>query len=244
MDWGLELKEGTVSDATEDEINDAYLTFLEGLEADFVAAAASAGPALMLGVVKAESLVSPAVAKHNFRASIVRSAERAMLEGADSEGGDVPASEARLYAAEALTTAEESVATTFAAINAEITASASVDVLGDGDVGVDFKLVALRMIIKKVFSKRRRASRTTSTFIATSVFNAGVLVAGMLLGKTNKTWVSSRDERVRGAHVSLDGVTVPLLGSFDASGVPLRFPGDPAAPPGLSINCRCRLRVS
>ena len=115
--------------------------------------------------------------------------------------------------------------------------------MGD-DVDVAAKIVVLKMLIRKVLGRRRRNSMSTSTFIATASFNAGVLVTGALLGKTKKTWYTSRDERVRGTHAALHGRTVDLFESYDTPSGPLRFPGDPLAVPSETINCRCRLRLS
>jgi hypothetical protein len=42
----------------------------------------------------------------------------------------------------------------------------------------------------------------------------------------------------------LHGKSVPLTEGFMSDGAVLRFPGDPLAPPHLTINCRCRLRFS
>ena len=146
------------------------------------------------------------------------------------------------FAAEqALTQSEASVTTTYSLINAEIEKAG--DLLGD-DVDVAAKIVVLKMLIRKVLGRRRRNSMSTSTFIATASFNAGVLVTGALLGKTKKTWYTSRDERVRNTHAALHGRTVDLFESYDTPSGPLRFPGDPLAPPSETINCRCRLRLS
>jgi hypothetical protein len=242
MDWDTETKDGFVPDAVEADIDQVYKQFLDQLETDMVKAVDDAAPALLLGAGAAGLFVPLAVAKTNFRAVVMRGAEDAAITGAESEGvEDFPITEARVAADQALTQSEASVATTYDLINAEIEKAS--DLLGD-DVDVAAKIVVLKMLLRKVFGRRRRNSMATSTFIATASFNAGVLVAGALLGKTKKTWYTSRDERVRGTHAALHGQTLDLFESYDTPSGPLRFPGDPLALPGETINCRCRLRLS
>ena len=242
MCWDIETKDGFVPDAVEARIDRVYNEFLNELENDMIKAVDDAAPALLVGAGAAGLFVPLAVAKTNFRAAVIRGAEDAAIAGAESEGADdFPITEARIAADQALTQSEASVATTYTLINAEIEKAG--DLLGD-DVDVATKIVVLKVLLRKVFGRRRRSSMATSAFVATASFNAGVLVAGALLGKTKKTWMTSRDERVRGSHIGLHGQTVDLFDSFDTPGGPLRFPGDPLAPPSQTINCRCRLRLS
>lgn len=100
---------------------------------------------------------------------------------------------------------------------------------------------ALAAIFANLLGKRRRiiAEHETST-----AFNAGVFLAGKQLGITSKKWLTRRDQRVRAEHQVLHGKSVPLSEGFMSDGAVLRFPGDPLAPPHLTINCRCRLRFS
>lgn len=100
---------------------------------------------------------------------------------------------------------------------------------------------ALVAIFANLLGKRRRviAEHETST-----AFNAGVFLAGKQLGISSKKWLTKRDQRVRVEHQILHGKSVPLSEGFMSDGAVLRFPGDPLAPPHLTINCRCRLRFS
>lgn len=242
MDWDIETKDGFVPDAVESDIDRLYQKFLDDLEEDMIDSVDNAAPALLVGAAAAGLFLPVAVAKNNFRSSVLRGAEDAVIAGAASEGvADFPIGEARIAADQAITQSEASVTTTYTLINAEIEKAG--DLLGD-DVDVAAKIVVLKMLLRKVFGRRRRNSMATSTFIATASFNAGVLVAGMLEGKTKKTWYTSRDERVRGTHAALHGQTVDLFDSYQTPSGPLRFPGDPLAVPGETINCRCRLRLS
>lgn len=61
------------------------------------------------------------------------------------------------------------------------------------------------------------------------------------LGYTHKRWVSMHDAKVRHEHNEIDGVSVPLDGTFETSTGSIKFPGDPAAPIHLVANCRCVL---
>lgn len=62
--------------------------------------------------------------------------------------------------------------------------------------------------------------------------------------RLRKTWIDSDDQRVRPAHVDTDEQTVPIMEPFmvgldGGPRFPAMYPGDPALPANLSINCRC-----
>ena len=57
--------------------------------------------------------------------------------------------------------------------------------------------------------------------------------------RLEKEWVSQRDGVVREAHFILDNQRVPADSFYLYNGIKLDFPGDPKAPPGLVVNCRC-----
>jgi hypothetical protein len=77
-----------------------------------------------------------------------------------------------------------------------------------------------------------------------TAYNAGMWFAGKQAGAANKTWVTRKDTSVRATHRELQGKSIPLGDGFTVGRETLRFPGDPLAPAGLTINCRCRLRFS
>ena len=55
-----------------------------------------------------------------------------------------------------------------------------------------------------------------------------------------KVWRSARDKRVRDTHAAMDGQVVKLNQKFRSpSGALLDFPGDPSAPAGETVYCRC-----
>lgn len=59
-----------------------------------------------------------------------------------------------------------------------------------------------------------------------------------------KQWITRHDTKVRTAHSDVDGQLRQLGEAFTVAGVAMQHPGDPTAPPGLVVNCRCRLGVS
>ena len=100
--------------------------------------------------------------------------------------------------------------------------------------------IALAAIFINLLRKRRRAMAEHE---AQSAFNAGVYVSGKSAGGLTKTWLTRKDPKVRASHAFLEGKTVDFGDGFAVSGSMLRFPGDPLAPPSLTYNCRCRLRL-
>ncbi len=115
---------------------------------------------------------------------------------------------------------------------------------GDDDGGIDKSSLlrsALIAIFVNLLTKRKRMIAEHETQTA---FNAGTYFSGKQVGALSKTWLTRRDPKVRPAHHFLQGKTVNLGDGFMVDGVALRFPGDPLAPPSLTINCRCRLRFN
>jgi HK97 family phage portal protein len=100
---------------------------------------------------------------------------------------------------------------------------------------------AIAAIFANLLAKRRRVIAEHESQAA---FNAGVYLASRQVGAASKTWVTRRDTRVRDAHRLLHGKKVGLTEAFAVNDFLLRFPGDPLAPPSLTINCRCRLRFT
>ncbi len=75
--------------------------------------------------------------------------------------------------------------------------------------------------------------------------NGGIYSSSLFADSLQKTWVSKSDPSVRSAHRQLHGKTVSIGESFVEKNLPaIRFPGDPFAPPEMTVNCRCRLRVT
>ena len=56
----------------------------------------------------------------------------------------------------------------------------------------------------------------------------------------SKIWRTARDKQVRDSHAAMDGQVRKLNEKFASpTGAMLDFPGDPAAPVGEVVNCRC-----
>jgi uncharacterized protein with gpF-like domain len=94
-----------------------------------------------------------------------------------------------------------------------------------------------------------RASTIVRTEITRASSIALLVAADSIPYVMDKVWITSDDERVRGAsmyphatypHTILHEKFVDLYQSF-YNGQPIRFPGDPKAHPSNTINCRCTL---
>ncbi|MFJ3793452.1 phage portal protein [Kitasatospora sp. NPDC090091] len=98
--------------------------------------------------------------------------------------------------------------------------------------------------VRRLFAEHARAvADATARGIAAAAVNGAAEASAAACGpQVTRTWISRGDERVRPAHQELNGQTLPVLEPFSADGFPLRYPGDPIAPPALIRNCRCRLR--
>lgn len=63
--------------------------------------------------------------------------------------------------------------------------------------------------------------------------------------RIRRTWIATRDKRTRDSHADMNGQSVigndtPFISGL---GNEILYPGDPAAPPEDSINCRCQITV-
>ena len=97
---------------------------------------------------------------------------------------------------------------------------------------------AISAIFINLLGKRKR---TIAEHEAQTAYNAGVYFASKQIGATTKTWISSKDNKVRSEHRLLDGKSISVNDVFDVNGLQIRFPGDPLSPPQMTVNCRCRL---
>lgn len=109
---------------------------------------------------------------------------------------------------------------------------------GSDDDKASMLRAALIAIFANLLAKRKR---TMAEHESQSAFNAGTYLGSMAAGLPRKKWLARKDSRVREAHRFLDGKSVDIADGFAVDGSTLRFPGDPLAPPHLTINCRCRL---
>lgn len=121
---------------------------------------------------------------------------------------------------------------------AEIAAAiVSVGESKDEDAHVLLKAAIISIFIKALSKRRQQIAEIE----AKSAYNGGLFIAGSQLGIKTKTWLTEKDSRVRPEHAVLHGKTVGIGDGFAVGGAMLRYPGDPLAPPGLSLGCRCRL---
>ena len=92
-----------------------------------------------------------------------------------------------------------------------------------------------------------RIARTETTTITNS---STLLAANDSKWQTQKTWISVQDNRTRRPpnsvydHLDMNGVTVDYDNKFFVSGIEMAYPGDPTAPAGTVINCRCKIAVT
>lgn len=91
-------------------------------------------------------------------------------------------------------------------------------------------------------------ARTIAVTSVHSMANAGSQAAMLMLqarsdGQLLKEWVSREDERVRPSHHVADGQRVPVASYFMVGNSAMLFPGDPAAPAGEVVNCRCSMKL-
>jgi HK97 family phage portal protein len=110
---------------------------------------------------------------------------------------------------------------------------------GDEDEKMSMLRAALLAIFANLIGKRKRI---IAEHEGQTAFNAGVYFGSKAAGVPRKRWVTRKDAQVRSEHAFLEGKSVPVQDGFAVDGTVLRFPGDPLAPPHLTINCRCKLR--
>lgn len=92
-----------------------------------------------------------------------------------------------------------------------------------------------------------RADRIARTE-AVRAWNTATLAAAQALTGPDrplvKQWITRSDNAVRSSHRAVNAQLRLLDEPFTVAGVPMSAPGDPTAPPSLTVNCRCRLAVA
>jgi uncharacterized protein with gpF-like domain len=92
----------------------------------------------------------------------------------------------------------------------------------------------------------QRIARTETTTITNA---ATVLAADNSKYQMEKVWISVQDSRTRRPpkslfdHLDMNGTRVDYNRKFLVSGYEMEYPGDPKAPAGNVINCRCKIAV-
>ncbi|MFF4391449.1 phage minor head protein [Streptomyces sp. NPDC001552] len=190
---------------------------------------------------------------------LLGTAERAAEAAAEDAGTDLPAGwddlpgrydEGRLLPSaidQYVTTTEQ----LLRAVGDRLAEAARAELAAGVDAGED--LDQLRDRLRAAFTRdgaqlgpvrENRIARTE----ATRAWNTSTLAAARAVTGPGrpvvKQWVTRHDTRVRTAHDAVDGQIRLLAEPFTVAGVAMQAPGDPTAPPGLVINCRCRLAVA
>jgi 2'-5' RNA ligase len=106
----------------------------------------------------------------------------------------------------------------------------------DANEGVEQVTARIQAVLNNAQWKARRIARTEITRGANAASLAQTMHSGYL---GEKVWSSNTDSRVRPAHLETNEQARPLNDTFDVGGFPMLYPGDPTAPPELTINCRC-----
>ncbi|MEU6928953.1 phage minor head protein [Streptomyces sp. NPDC046374] len=118
----------------------------------------------------------------------------------------------------------------------------------DAGEGVEQLRARLRMAFDREGAqlgpvREQRIARTE----ATRAWNTATLAAAQAAQGPDspivKQWVTRRDTHVRDSHDQVDGQIRLLDQPFTVGGIDMQTPGDPAAPAGQVVNCRCRLAV-
>jgi len=116
--------------------------------------------------------------------------------------------------------------------------------LGDDDdsAPISAKIALLATSVAAVFvALQTKRLKRIAEVESNGAYNAGLYFGGRRAGADTKTWLTRKDDKVRTGHAVIESRTIPIGDSFK-KGVTLRFPGDPLAPPSLTINCRCLLK--
>lgn len=130
-------------------------------------------------------------------------------------------------------TSPEINATTYSAIVKQLQAAVEA---GEG-------IESMKERVNAVFEHADRTrARTIAQTETMSALNSSADAYAEALGPdhvASKRWVAHHDDRTRKHHRLADGQTVSLGSRYYVGGYPMRFPGDPEAPPDETINCRC-----
>ena len=100
---------------------------------------------------------------------------------------------------------------------------------------------AERRLIKEVEMSKTRArmiARTESCMVTNA---CKYTQADLMPIQMEKTWMHDHPKMPRDWHVKLNGKTIDLKESFNASGILMKHPGDPNGGAANNINCKCTM---
>ena len=130
----------------------------------------------------------------------------------------------------------------------DVTFARIADTLAEGEAAGE-TMPQLADRVKQVFATSKARAMAIARTEVTAAANSAQLEAAKLNGAKSKTWIAAHDDRTRESHVLIDRTTVniddtypvpyPIVSGAPAGVVPMEYPGDPVAPPGLTVNCRC-----
>lgn len=147
-------------------------------------------------------------------------------------------------------------AASYAIASAAIIANTTVGIFEDTLLsgisrGLDSAEIARRLLDKGELLNDVRASRITATEVHTVANKANITAIRSLSRYFRKFWVSTIDDRTRGArardafnHITVNGQERNIAEFFNISGEKMMYPGDPLASGGNRINCRCVMTFS
>jgi HK97 family phage portal protein len=200
------------------------------------------------GELKVENIFDTDIWNKQIEEDLAPVIEGAMLEAASTalkasdEKIETSEEEIQEYVASQVKRAQSVNATTRKELAAAILLSGLL--VGDNETAapISAKMAMLSTSVAAVFAVLlTKRLITTAEVESNAAYNAGLFFGGKRAGATNKTWITRKDVKVRTGHAVIENKTVDIKESFK-TGVTLRFPGDPLAPPELVINCRCLIR--
>jgi hypothetical protein len=200
------------------------------------------------GELKVENIFDTDIWNKQIEEDLAPVIEGAMLEAASTalkasdEKIETSEEEIQEYVASQVKRAQSVNATTRKELAAAILLSGLL--VGDNETAapISAKMAMLSTSVAAVFAVLlTKRLITTAEVESNAAYNAGLFFGGKRAGATNKTWITRKDIKVRTGHAVIENKTVDIKESFK-TGVTLRFPGDPLAPPELVINCRCLIR--
>lgn len=114
--------------------------------------------------------------------------------------------------------------------------------------------IEIKNAIKNNKYSKNQAILNAATQIITAANTGYFEAARQSKYEVEKTWNSQHDNRVRDpagpinfshySHREVDGQTLPIDSSFNATNGEIQYPGDPNAALGNTINCRCFIEIS
>lgn len=112
--------------------------------------------------------------------------------------------------------------------------------------GVDDLIERIRNVTGMSYAQAKRVAQTERTRVQNEARLEAIKELNReLVGKRRyrKQWIARRDDRTRDTHADVSGTIQYATRYFVlSSGAKLMYPGDPSAPVGEIINCRCYIR--